>query len=267
MINLEKIEILKKPYPIIIVEDFFEEKFFENIIGEFPSFDEFIKFKKTMVNRRFLSNDNPDFYNYIDKKKSWFQLYNKINNYDFYKKILDLLLDNKKYEDQIYKLIFYDTFYKKNKVKFNLAYYLREITQIIPRIKIFNHLRNFTKNLFYKDHGNNNGVYLRFDISSASNGYFRTPHTDSDGTIFAFLVYLEDQTNIGGSGGDFIINDEKLNIIKSIKPKKNKAIFFLSNKNSYHSVSKICNANGWRKFIYAGFTCTNKKIWSKINDL
>ena len=77
MINLEKIEILKKPYPIIIVEDFFEEKFFENIIGEFPSFDEFIKFKKTMVNRRFLSNDNPDFYNYIDKKNHGFSFITK----------------------------------------------------------------------------------------------------------------------------------------------------------------------------------------------
>ena len=133
-------------------------------------------------------------------------------------------------------------------------------------IKFFNFLRKHTKQLFYKDYTENKGVYLRFDISSASNGYFRLPHTDSDGTIFAFLVYLEDQINIGGDGGEFVINDKNLNTFKSIKPKKNKALFFLSNTESFHSVSKISNAKGWRKFIYGGFTSTDKKIWSKIND-
>ena len=32
-------------------------------------------------------------------------------------------------------------------------------------------------------------------------------------------------------------------------------------------LSKIIDAKGWRKFIYGGFTSTNKKIWSKTNIL
>ena len=83
------------------------------------------------------------------------------------------------------------------------------------------------------------GVYLRFDISSASNGYFRTPHTDSDGTILAFLVYLEDQINIGGTGGEFVINDINHNKIKSISPKKIKHYFFCQTKNLFILYQKL----------------------------
>lgn len=266
MINFKKTEKFQQPYPFIIIEDFFDEDFLSDILGEFPKHNEFINFKKTMINRRFLSNDNPDFYNYINKKNFWFKFYKKINNYSFYKNILDLLLDGDKQYYKFYKLPFFEDFHKKNKIKFNLNYYLQEITQIIPRIKFFNFFRKLTKKILYKKNVQNSGVYLRFDISSASNGYFRSSHTDSDGTILAFLVYLEDQVNIGGTGGDFIINDDKSNKIMSIAPKKNKAFFFLSNNKSFHSVSKIINASGWRKFIYGGFTCTDKNIWSKVNN-
>ena len=38
----------------------------------------------------------------------------------------------------------------------------------------------------------------------------KTPHTDSDGTLIAFLIYLEDKNEIGGSGGGTIINDNIL---------------------------------------------------------
>ena len=265
MINLNKIEKLSFPYPVVIIEDFFEENFLKNILNEFPKYEEFVNFKKTMINRRFLSNDNPDFHKYINEKKFWLEFYKKVNNYNFYKNILNLLLSGDQKYNKFYELSFFDNFYKKNKITFNLSYYLREMSQIIPRIKFFNSLRHLTKKILYKSNLSD-GVYLRFDISSASHGYFRTPHTDSDGTILAFLVYLEDQINIGGTGGEFVINDINHNKIKSISPKKNKALFFLSNKKSLHSVSKIKNANGWRKFIYGGFTCTDKKIWSTIND-
>ena len=53
-----------------------------------------------------------------------------------------------------------------------------------------------------------------------------------------------------------------MKIEKSFIPKKNKALFFLSNKNSYHSVSKIVGAQGWRKFVYGGYTSINKNIWN-----
>ena len=102
---------------------------------------------------------------------------------------------------------------------------------------------------------------MRLDISSAFSGYKRTPHKDSDGTIFAFLIYLEDKSVIGGTGGDFIVNDNSFKIIKELEPKKTEQ-FFSFKSNSYHSVSEMKQVNNWRKFIYGGFTSSNKNIWS-----
>ena len=46
-----------------------------------------------MVNRHFLSNENPDFYNYINKNKSWLEFYKNVNSKEFFDKIINLLVD------------------------------------------------------------------------------------------------------------------------------------------------------------------------------
>jgi len=264
MINFNNAKKINDPYPILIIEDFLDEHFLQKIIKEFPSFDEFIKFKKTMVNRRFLSNENPYFFDYLNKNKTWEEFYKIVNSKDFYSKILNLLINDSSKEHQIFSnLIYKEKLNKKNKIIFNLNYYLKELTQIIPRNSFFNFFRKTIKKIIYRKK-NDDSCFLRFDISSASNGYKRNPHKDSDGTIVAFLIYLEDQSKIGGTGGDFIINDNLFNKIKVLEPKKNKAVFFLSNNNSFHSVSEMKSANGWRKFVYGGFTSVDKLIWSKI---
>ena len=263
MINFNKLQKINTPYPILIIEDFFEEPFLQKIIEEFPSFDEFIKFKKTMVNRRFLSNENPEFFDYIAKNKNWEEFYKVINSKKFYKKILNLLINNTSKEFQKFSSLKYKkTLHKKNKVIFNLSHYLRELTQIIPRNLLFNSFRKIAKRIMYRKKSDDS-CFLRFDISSASNGYNRKSHKDSDGTIIAFLIYLEDQSKIGGKGGEFIINDNLSNKIRVLNPKKNKAVFFLSNNDSFHSVSEMKLAFGWRKFVYGGFTSLDKLIWSK----
>lgn len=264
MINFSKSKKINHPYPILIIEDFFEEHCLKKIIEEFPSFNKFIKFKKTMVNRRFLSNENPDFFSYINKNKTWEEFYKIVNSKEFYSKILNLLVDDSSKEySKFSNLIYNEQLNKKNKIMFNLNHYLKELTQITPRNSFFNFFREITKKITYNKK-TKNSCFLRFDISSASNGYRRNPHKDSDGTIIAFLIYLEDKSKIGGIGGDFIINDNLFNKIEVLEPKKNKAVFFLSNNNSFHSVSEMKLANGWRKFIYGGFTSLDKLIWSRI---
>ena len=56
-----------------------------------------------MINRRFLSNDNPDFYNYINKNISWYEFYHYINSSEFYKKILSIKGANQEFYDQAKK--------------------------------------------------------------------------------------------------------------------------------------------------------------------
>ena len=143
MINLDKREKIEHPYPILVVENILEESFLTEIIGQFPKYENFIKFKKTMGNRRFLSNDNPDFYEFIKKNNFWDEFYKEINSQEFYNKILNFLVDEKS-ENLIHfsKLKFNETYYRKNKLNYNLSFYTKELTQKIPRNKIFNLLSN-----------------------------------------------------------------------------------------------------------------------------
>ena len=263
MINFKNTKIYKKPFPIYEVNNFFDDSELEKIITAFPHYNEFIKFKKTMGNRRFLSNDNPDFFNFINKKKIWKKFYNLINTQVFFLNILKNFkkISNNKQINKFEKLKYNTKLYKKNYLNFVLSYISREFTQLLPRNKFLNFFRQKIKDILFKKKENSQELFLRFDISSAFNGYSRESHRDSDGTIIAFLIYLEDYKNIGGSGGEFIIHDKNQRVIKKIKPKKNKAIFFLSNENSFHSVSRIIKAKSWRKFLYGGYTANNKNIW------
>ena len=70
MINLTKYDKYDYPFPFIVIENFFDQIFLQNILNEFPKKEQIINFKKTMVNRRFLSNDNPNFYDYLKQKNN-----------------------------------------------------------------------------------------------------------------------------------------------------------------------------------------------------
>ena len=98
MINIKNFKKLDQPYPIAIIDNFFDDNDLNKITNEFPSFDAFIKFKKTMVNRRILSNENPDFYKFIEKNKSWIKFYEIINSQNFFYRILKLLVENNSHE-------------------------------------------------------------------------------------------------------------------------------------------------------------------------
>jgi len=111
--------------------------------------------------------------------------------------------------------------------------------------------------------------FLHIDWSEAKNGYKREIHRDTDPRIWNFLIFFNDKD---WDGGDFIIHssddmtifprqlfDIELPIHKTIEAKKNRAIFFLSTPNSYHSVSLQHNTKTPRKFIYGAYTMKNKR--------
>ena len=87
MINFSKSKIINYPYPILIVDNFFEDKFLIYLFNQFPKYKDFIKYKKVIGNRRFLSKDNPNFFKYIDNNKYWLKFYQEINSKKFYKKV------------------------------------------------------------------------------------------------------------------------------------------------------------------------------------
>ena len=111
--------------------------------------------------------------------------------------------------------------------------------------------------------------FLHIDWSEARDGYKREIHRDTNPRIWNFLVFFNDKD---WDGGDFIIHtsdnmkvfpqqifNKELPIHKTIEAKKNRAVFFLSVPNSYHSVSTQRNTKTPRKFIYGAYTMKNNK--------
>ena len=120
--------------------------------------------------------------------------------------------------------------------------------------------------------------FLHIDWSKAGDGYTREIHRDTDPRIWNFIIFFNDKD---WEGGDFIIHssdklkiypqqifNQTLPIHQTVEAKKNRAIFFLSTPNSYHSVSKQSNTKTPRKFIYGAYTMKNQKdVFQKRHDM
>ncbi len=117
MINIENFEKLDQPYPIAIVDDFFNDNDLNKITNEFPSYDDFTKFKKTMVNRHILSNENPEFYKFIEINKSWVKFYEIINSHNFFLRILKILTGNNSYEYKKFLELNFNKEFNQKKIK------------------------------------------------------------------------------------------------------------------------------------------------------
>ena len=117
-----------------------------------------------------------------------------------------------------------------------------------------------------KEKNNPNNLSLHFDISIASEGYVREIHLDMSHRFLNFLIYFENSEDVGGEGGELCLYNNDLSLYNVSKPKDNKAIFFFSTPQSWHSVNKMINTKKWRKFIYGGYSCSfqsfkNVGVW------
>ena len=115
---------------------------------------------------------------------------------------------------------------------------------------------------------------LLYDASSASNGYSREIHRDSDSRIYVFLLYLNEIASTdSSSGGELCIHkfsnpsgqkaaqpdiiDAPIEI--SIKPRPGTLVFFENDEDAVHSVSRMEGFVGERFFIYGSLTLLNGK--------
>jgi hypothetical protein len=94
------------------------------------------------------------------------------------------------------------------------------------------------------------GYYLDYDISIGDNGYSREVHRDTDERLLVFLFSFNDSNHDGGEICFYHTNENSnkvqqypTNVEKVITEghKRNKAVVFLSNSVSYHSVNEISN--------------------------
>lgn len=112
---------------------------------------------------------------------------------------------------------------------------------------------------------------IYYDVSEAHNGYFREVHTDYYDRVINFLIYLNDPVCEGGELIFYESNEKTIHrrqfpsnvkVHTKFKIERNKALFFLSNKKSYHSVNVITDTKIPRRFVYGSITsCNRKGVW------
>lgn len=266
----------------ITINNFIEEKFAKNLIDEA---NKIINFDKELIihkNRAFLSSTSINFNKLIKKSSSWKLLEEKINSQNFLNFCLDKLKEDKS------KYCLKNFFKKKNLNKYDISF--KKISEkkikslstfTLIKFTLFrlyqNCLRTFKfSKIFYPT---KQPLELLFDFSRAGNGYINNIHRDSDSRVVVFLLYLNSlQKKESSRGGDLHFhrlikqnenssnpNLDSYEIIDTVKPEPGKLVIFLNEDETFHSVNKMENFDGYRYFLYGGFTILSGKN-SNINN-
>ena len=225
MINFSEGNSTDYPFPIIEVENCFDEETLENLIQEFPD----VSSEGTVMGGRKKMNSNSSkFPSWIETAPTWKKFYEYLNDDNVFHSFVNY------YDDE-----------------------LKDWGSVITG-----------------DSSLKTDSFLHIDWSSATDGYVREIHRDTDKRIWNFLIFFNDKD---WEGGDFLIHSsdslskldqqiwdlKALPVHKTIEAKKNKGVFFLSTPDSYHSVSKQFNTNSPRKFIYGSYSYRNGDVFNK----
>ena len=227
MINFSEGNSTDYPFPIIEVENCFDEETLENLIQEFPD----VSSEGTVMGgRKKMNSGSPKFNAWLETAPTWKKFYNYLNDDSVFHSFVD--------------------YYNEDLQKWN--------------------------SVISKDSSLKTNCFLHIDWSSATDGYVREIHRDTDKRIWNFLIFFNDKD---WDGGDFVIhssdsmnrleqrlwNENALPVHQTVEAKKNKGIFFLSTPDSYHSVSKQLNTKSPRKFIYGSYSYRNGDVFRKRN--
>lgn len=225
MINFNEGNSTDYPYPIIEVENCFDEETLENLIQEFPD----VSSEGTVMGGRKKMNSNSSkFPSWIETAPTWKKFYEYLNDDNVFHSFVNY------YDDE-----------------------LKDWGSVVTG-----------------DSSLKTDSFLHIDWSSATDGYVREIHRDTDKRIWNFLIFFNDKD---WEGGDFLIHSsdslnrldqqiwdlKALPVHKTIEAKKNKGVFFLSTPDSYHSVSKQFNTNSPRKFIYGSYSYRKGDVFNK----
>ena len=241
--NFKKIKLIKKPFPILITDNFIKSNVQKKLIKEILEMDNNKPVKKVMGGRYQYSN------HMFKKDSECNKIFDFFNQNSTFRLLFDQMtnisntfsIDENSYIDFV-----------KNRNKLDII-----INKFFPVL-------------------NKKRFFLEMDFSVAKNNYFREPHHDKNTRILSFLLYLN--TTKKKNGGSLEIyqykkfnkiferfpNKNNLKLIKKIPPKFGKLIVFLSSPESIHGVEKfVAKNNEKRIFLYGSYTSFSNVNWIK----
>ena len=242
------------PFPHIVIENFFDENFYNILEQNFPSEQKFQSIK------------------------------NKVNrmNYDttFGDKLYDELINENKEYNELHKFIYSNKF-----INYFLDLFSQNISDEIDKNFMIHNVLKFEKHpdpyetnkiINKKTHSKTNEIkilYPRLDIGMGKENYgLKTGgkgiHIDNPQRLISILFYLGGYISI--DGGDHRIwkvkNDNELEVSKIIKPRRNLLIASLQNNVAFHDVYPIKKIDGSRNAFYIAIS-SSTKIWKDVKDI
>jgi hypothetical protein len=245
MMNLKNYKVYYEPFPHLIFEDVFNEKFYDDMSREFPSIEKLEsikdKIKNEMKQEKYVFDNKSlkkkEFINFIKDSNNLKLLYNHLISIEFNNEINKVLLENH-IDIGINKLLNYKSIKKR-------------ILEFFFNIKIT--------------------TSVEFSIMKCNSGFLK-PHTDGSNKIFSFVIPMIDDNkilnakNIGTSirittEDKYRYNFQNKTVpfeltkeIREIPFKKNQLLLLIKTHNSLHSVGPIIfndfkNENLFRKSI------------------
>ena len=244
-----KLTYYKDPYHYIVIEDFFEKEFYQNIEKKFPSEIDF-KNQKNKINRMNYDTSFKDkLYDQLIKNETE---YKELHNYIYSDYFINYFI--KLFKDSI------ETEIKKKNLKNILKYQIKsdpfETEKILSKTDI---VENSLDDI----------LYPRLDLGMGTIGYGKSTggkgiHVDNPQRLISILLYFGGYKHI--EGGELRIwkkVNDTLEITNVIKPKPNSLVASLQSNISFHDVNPVTKIDGSRNACYIAIS-SNNKIWKNI---
>ena len=251
MINLpKKIEdsdlYLSDPFAIFEVNNIFEHNTFKKLSNEFPSEKYFLNAHE-LGNKKFLNNQNVNFFNFLSTAPTWKKFYDEINSNLFVNNIFNLCKKD------------FDRIPERRKIK--------KINLVKKKINLLDKVKKKINQQFGKF-----DVRLGFEFSLMKHKSYIPPHNDVENKLISLLIYFpsnecRERDTLGTNyykpkkESMDVWKGEMMNEIDSKKFYENYSLFhhtsfeenklsgFIKTKNSWHDVSEVKLETTLRKSV------------------
>ena len=235
-IDFKRIAAHGEPFPHFKVDKAVDAKLFRQMKADWP--EELFEGKNVKMGGRMSFNQkSKDLRVLMDRSPAWKKFFDFINSEEFVFSVIDLY---RPWIDDDHCLLDYD------RLSFS------------PEFREDN-----------PDHV----LSVDYGLTRATSGYSCRVHHDQEFRLAALLLFMNERTEFGGTGGTFNVHhlEEKLPLEESVRfpkkgvgltdvvePAENRMVSFLNTRQAYHSVPEMEGATGWRNFLYLGINAGNK---------
>lgn len=277
MLNVRSEDVVPEPYPHVISDAFLPPELFSRLKADYPDerFFKSVAASTAGVGSRAGKNTGFDIYrgdegyrNLMASSPAWTEFDGWINSPAFIAKYQELFGP---YANDIglcadIGASTYNRSYEEPRAV------LTEAATIGEKFSTIAH--KLTRNLRGR-HGVD--LFTRLDITRSLGGYAKPPHCDRGNRLCSLIIYFSDADETGLEGGDLLVfqannpgpvehaprhpKADTVHVVKQIRPKPNRGVFFPCCNNSYHGVTAVTSQGIPRDFLYINISGQVSNLW------